>query len=234
MKYVEKAGLVKFDFLGLKTLTVIDKAQRLIRTAPAGLRYRDDSAMTTKATYHMLGQGDTVGVFQLESSGMRDVLRKMHADRFEDLIALVALYRPGPMANIPDLLRRKLGEEPSNTCIPGSSRSSRRPSASSSIRSRCSRSPRILAGYTLGEADLLRRAMGKKIKSEMDAQRSASWRAPRPRASIRPSPIIFSSACAKFADYGFNKSHSACLCLSSAIRPPISRPTIRSNSWPPR
>ena len=100
MKWVEKAGLVKFDFLGLKTLTVIDKAQRLIRTRVPDFDI-DAIPLRRPRRLRMLGPGDTVGVFQLESSGMRDVLRKMHADCIEDIIAIVALYRPGPMDNIP-------------------------------------------------------------------------------------------------------------------------------------
>ena len=111
MKYVEKAGLVKFDFLGLKTLTVIDKAQKLIRERSPDFDI-NKIPLDDGPTFQMLAQGDTVGVFQLESSGMQDAVRQMRADRFEDLIALVALYRPGPMANIPIYCARKLGKEP--------------------------------------------------------------------------------------------------------------------------
>ncbi len=108
MKYVEKAGLVKFDFLGLKTLTVIEKAQKLIRLREPAFDI-ERIPYDDKKTYDMLGHGDTVGVFQLESSGMRDVLKKMHADLIEDIIAIVALYRPGPMDNIPRFHRLQEG-----------------------------------------------------------------------------------------------------------------------------
>ena len=110
MKWVEKAGLVKFDFLGLKTLTVLEKAVELL--AETGVRVDINGLpLDDKATYELMGRGDTVGVFQLESAGMRDVLRKMKPDKFEDIIALVALYRPGPMDNIPIYIARKKGEE---------------------------------------------------------------------------------------------------------------------------
>ena len=136
----------------------------------------------------MLARGETVGIFQVESQGMRRALVDMRPDRFEDLIALVALYRPGPMANIPTYCARKHGVEEPDTCIRSSSRSCARPTASSPIRSRCSRSAQLLAGYTLGEADILRRAMGKKISSEMAAQRDASSPARSSAASSAPRP----------------------------------------------
>ena len=100
MKYVEQAGLVKFDFLGLKTLTVLAHAVRLLKARGIELDLAKIPLDDAK-TYEMLGRGETIGVFQLEGSGMRDVLRKLKPDRFEDIIALVALYRPGPMDNIP-------------------------------------------------------------------------------------------------------------------------------------
>ena len=136
MKWVEPAGLVKFDFLGLKTLTVLETAVEA-RTPRAASRSicRASRSMTPRPT-RCLARGETVGIFQVESQGMRRALLEMRPDRFEDIIALVALYRPGPMANIPTYCARKLGGEPSTTSIPSSSRSCARPSASSSTRSR--------------------------------------------------------------------------------------------------
>ena len=139
MKWVEQAGLVKFDFLGLKTLTVL----RTRRRPHPAQRHRDrplGAAARRPKTYEMLARGETVGVFQVESAGMRKALVEMEADRFEDIIALVALYRPGPMANIPVYCARKLGKDEHNKRtgirIPSSSRSCARPSASSSTRNR--------------------------------------------------------------------------------------------------
>ncbi len=170
MKYAEKAGLVKFDFLGLKTLTVIDKAQRLIRR-----RVPDFNAnkipLDDAPTYAMLAQGETMGVFQLESAGMRDAVRAMRADRFEDLIALVALYRPGPMANIPSYCARKLGKEEVVYLHPMLEPILKETFGIITYQEQVQQTARDMAGYTLAQADLLRRAMGKKIKSEMDAQR---------------------------------------------------------------
>ena len=135
MKWVEPAGLVKFDFLGLKTLTVASARDRPRRPARRCGRSQQIPLDDAK-TYAMLGRGETVGVFQVESGGMRKALVEMRADRFEDFIALVALYRPGPMANIPTYCARKLGRKSPTTPIRSWSRSSRRPSASSSTRNK--------------------------------------------------------------------------------------------------
>ncbi len=208
MKYVEKAGLVKFDFLGLKTLTVIDKAQKLIR-----MRLPDFDAskvpLDDKATFDMLAQGETVGVFQLESAGMRDAVRAMRADRFEDLIALVALYRPGPMANIPTYCARKLGKEPVEYMHPVLEPILKETFGIITYQEQVQQTARDMAGYSLAQADLLRRAMGKKIKSEMDAQRAVFIAGATERGHSEELANAVFDACAKFAEYGFNKSHSA-------------------------
>ena len=136
MKWVEQAGLVKFDFLGLKTLTTLSTSRRLLdqRKIEVDLSH---ILLDDPKTFELLGRGETVGVFQLESAGMRKALAEMRADRFEDIIALVALYRPGPMANIPTYCAVKHGEEDADYLHPQDrGRSSRRPSASSSIRNR--------------------------------------------------------------------------------------------------
>lgn len=208
MKYVEKAGLVKFDFLGLKTLTVIDKAQNLVRVRmsnfDAGKIPLDDVK-----TYEMLAQGETVGVFQLESSGMRDAVRHMKADRLEDLIALVALYRPGPMANIPTYCNRKLGVEQTKYLHPLLEPILNETFGVITYQEHVQQIAKDLAGYTLAEADLLRRAMGKKIKSEMDAQRSRFMQGALAKGIDEQIATAIFDACSKFSEYGFNKSHSA-------------------------
>jgi DNA polymerase-3 subunit alpha len=208
MKYVEKAGLVKFDFLGLKTLTVIDKAQNLIRRRVPDFDV-SRIPLDDETTFHMLAQGDTVGIFQLESSGMRDAVKQMRADRFEDLIALVALYRPGPMANIPVYCSRKLGREPIEYMHPRLEPILKETFGVITYQEQVQQIAKDLAGYSLASADLLRRAMGKKIKSEMDAQREHFLAGAIAREI---DPVIATQifdACAKFAEYGFNKSHSA-------------------------
>jgi DNA polymerase III subunit alpha len=170
LKWVEPAGLVKFDFLGLKTLTVIDKAVKLVRARNIDLDILripyDDSSV-----YKMLGAGDTVGIFQLESSGMRDVLRKMQPDCIEDIIAIVALYRPGPMDNIPRFIACKKGDEEPDYLHPMLEPILKETYGIIVYQEQVMQIAQVLSGYSLGEADLLRRAMGKKIKSEMDQQK---------------------------------------------------------------
>jgi DNA polymerase-3 subunit alpha len=212
MKYVEMAGLVKFDFLGLKTLTVLAHAQDLVRRAGGTLDF-GNLPLDDPATYEMLGHGDTVGVFQLESSGMRDALHQLRPDRFEDIIALVALYRPGPMDNIPKYINCKHGAETPDYMDPSLEEILKETFGVIIYQEQVMQIAQVLSGYTLGGADLLRRAMGKKIKSEMDAQRrhfvdgAVARGVPESRASH-----IFDHV-AKFAGYGFNKSHAAAYAL---------------------
>ncbi len=212
MKYIEAAGLVKFDFLGLKTLTVLAFAQDLIRRRAPGF---DLGAipLDDRATYEMLGRGDTMGVFQLESSGMRDVLRKLIPDRFEDIIALVALYRPGPMDNIPVYIACKHGKERPDYMDPSLEEILKETSGVIIYQEQVMQIAQVLSGYTLGGADLLRRAMGKKIRSEMDAQRRhfVSGAVARGVPESRASQVF--DHVAKFAGYGFNKSHAAAYAL---------------------
>ena len=208
MKYVEKAGLVKFDFLGLKTLTVIDKAQKLIRLRDPAFDI-DRIPYADKRTYDMLGHGETVGVFQLESSGMRDVLRKMHADCIEDIIAIVALYRPGPMDNIPRFIACKKGEEQPDYLHPLLEPILKETYGIMVYQEQVMQIAQVLSGYSLGEADLLRRAMGKKIKAEMDAQKERFVQgAVKNGVEAERADYIFELV-QKFAGYGFNKSHAA-------------------------
>ncbi len=214
MKYVEKAGLVKFDFLGLKTLTVIEKAQKLIRLREASFDIDRIPYDDTK-TYEMLGHGDTVGVFQLESSGMRDVLKKMRADRIEDIIAIVALYRPGPMDNIPRYIACKKGEEEPDYLHPMLEPILKETYGIMVYQEQVMQIAQVLSGYSLGEADLLRRAMGKKIKAEMDAQKERFVSgAEKKGVDPKQADYIFELV-QKFAGYGFNKSHAAAYAVVS-------------------
>ncbi len=212
MKYAESAGLVKFDFLGLKTLTVLDQARKLI--ADRGIEI-DYSTLTLedKATYEMLGKGTTVGVFQLESSGMRDVLRQMKPDVFEDIIALVALYRPGPMDNIPKFINTKQGREDPDYLHPWLESVLQETYGVIVYQEQVMEIAQILAGYSLGDADLLRRAMGKKIKAEMDAQQSRFVDGAVKKGVDKKQASFIFELVAKFAGYGFNKSHAAAYAL---------------------
>ena len=214
MKYVEKAGLVKFDFLGLKTLTVIEKAQILIRVREPRFDINHIPYDDPK-TYEMLGHGDTVGVFQLESSGMRDVLKKMRADRIEDIIAIVALYRPGPMDNIPRYIACKKGEEEPDYLHPLLEPILKETYGIMVYQEQVMQIAQVLSGYSLGEADLLRRAMGKKIKAEMDAQKERFVSgAAKQQVDPNQADNIFELV-QKFAGYGFNKSHAAAYAVVS-------------------
>jgi DNA polymerase-3 subunit alpha len=214
MKWVEPAGLVKFDFLGLKTLTVLDVAVKLLKRR--GVEVDLATLPLDDATsYQMLARGDVVGVFQVESQGMRRALVDMRPDRFEDIIALVALYRPGPMANIPTYCARKHGDEEPEYLHPMLEPILKETFGVIIYQEQVMQIAQVMAGYSLGEADLLRRAMGKKIRSEMEKQRegfvAGSVRNGVPKAQAE---TIF-ELLAKFADYGFNKSHAAAYALVS-------------------
>jgi DNA polymerase-3 subunit alpha len=218
MKWVEQAGLVKFDFLGLKTLTVLRTAVDLLKNRGIEI---DLSALPLDdpKTYESLCRGEVVGVFQVESAGMRKALVEMEADRFEDLIALVALYRPGPMANIPVYCARKLGRdaEPPSGWYPHPKLEAILKETFGIIvyQEQVMEVAKLLAGYSLGDADLLRRAMGKKIKSEMDAQRSRFVSGCVEGGIDKAKANEIFDLLAKFADYGFNKSHAAAYALIS-------------------
>ncbi|HWA18231.1 MAG TPA: DNA polymerase III subunit alpha [Devosia sp.] len=208
LKWVEPAGLVKFDFLGLKTLTVLDNAVKMINAngTPFAL---SDIPIDDAPTFDKLTHGDVVGVFQVESPGMKRALVDMRPDRFEDLIALVALYRPGPMANIPTYCARKAGREDVEYLHPLLEPILAPTYGVITYQEQVQQIARALAGYTLAEADLLRRAMGKKIKSEMAAQRDRFLEGAEEKGIAKGLANTIFDACAKFAEYGFNKSHSA-------------------------
>src|SRR6185436_1720185 len=210
MKWVEPAGLVKFDFLGLKTLTVIEKAWDLIG------RNQIDIArlpLDDKKTFELLARGDGSGVFQLEGNGMRDVLRKLKPDRFEDIIAVVALYRPGPMENIPSYIKRKHGEETPDYLHPMLEGILKETYGIMIYQEQVMQIAQVLSGYTLGGADLLRRAMGKKIKAEMDAQRQNFVEGAEKNGVRKDKASSIFDQVDKFAGYGFNKSHAAAYAL---------------------
>ncbi len=214
MKWSEAAGLVKFDFLGLKTLTTVQYAVEMVNLDGGNLRI-EDIPIDDKPTYDLYARGDTFGVFQVEGQGMRRALVDMKPDRFEDIIALVALYRPGPMDNIPLFNDRKHGRE--EVEYPHKDLSVVLDETYGIIvyQEQVMQIAQLLSGYSLGEADMLRRAMGKKIKSEMDAQRER-FREGAIRHGLKQSQAdtIF-DLLAKFANYGFNKSHAATYALVS-------------------
>ncbi|MEO7364724.1 MAG: DNA polymerase III subunit alpha [Sphingomicrobium sp.] len=209
MKYVEAAGLVKFDFLGLKTLSVLKQAQQML--AGQGVNVDLDALpWDDEQVYELLQRGDTVGVFQLESEGMRRTLSAVRPTAFGDIIALVALYRPGPMDNIGMFGDRKNGRVALATPHPLLEELLRETYGIFVYQEQVMEAAKVLAGFTLGEADLLRRAMGKKIQSEMDAQR-AGFVAGCERVNGIPPPKAneLFDLIDKFAGYGFNKSHAA-------------------------
>jgi DNA polymerase III subunit alpha len=208
MKWVEQAGLVKFDFLGLKTLTVLQTGVALVRKRGIEIDLLGIPLDDPK-TFEMLAHGETVGIFQVESQGMRRALIDMRPDRFEDLIVLVALYRPGPMANIPTYCARKLGQEQIEYLHPKLQPILEPTYGIITYQEQVQQIARDLAGYSLAEADLLRRAMGKKIKAEMNAQRGRFLAGAVERGVDAAIASTIFDACAKFAEYGFNKSHSA-------------------------
>ena len=212
MKWVELAGLVKFDFLGLKTLTVLARAGELLARRGIELDLAD-LPLDDRATYELLARGDTVGVFQVEGAGVRDMLRRLRPDRFEDIIAANALYRPGPMENIPRYIAVKHGEEAPDYLHPALEPILNATYGVMTYQEQVMQIAQVLAGYTLGSADLLRRAMGKKIQSEMDAQRQEFVDGAVARGVERTRAELIFDQMAKFAGYGFNKPHAAAYAL---------------------
>lgn len=213
MKYVESAGLVKFDFLGLKTLSVLQKAVQMLKRRQVDVNL-DLLKWDDAGVYELLQRGDTVGVFQLESEGMRKTLAQVRPTNFGDIIALVSLYRPGPMDNIPMFGRRKNGQEAieyPNELLSGILAETY---GIFVYQEQVMQAAQILAGYSLGDADLLRRAMGKKIQAEMDAQRDRFVKGCAEQSNIPAAKAneLF-DLIDKFAGYGFNKSHAAAYAL---------------------
>ena len=214
MKYVEQASLVKFDFLGLKTLTVLQKAIELIRARGDAIDLAT-LPLDDKKTYDMLAKADVTGVFQLESSGMRDVLRKLKPDRFEDIIAIVALYRPGPMDNIPKYIACKHGREQPDYLYPSLEGILKETFGVIIYQEQVMQIAQELSGYSLGGADLLRRAMGKKDAAIMAQQRQEFTKGAVARGVAEKQAGQIYDQVDKFAGYGFNKSHAAAYALVS-------------------
>ena len=215
MKYVEDTGLVKFDFLGLKTLSVLRKAVDLMKKRGIALDL-DTLAWDDPMVYELLQRGDTVGVFQLESEGMRRTLAAVKPTNFGDIIALVSLYRPGPMDNIPLFGKRKNGLEQIEYPHPKLEGILSETYGIFVYQEQVMQAAQVLAGYSLGDADLLRRAMGKKVQAEMDAQRQRFVDGCKVNSDIEKKQAneLF-DLIDKFAGYGFNKSHAAAYALLS-------------------
>ncbi len=214
MKYVEKAGLVKFDFLGLKTLTTIQQTVDLLKNRNIDLDI-NFIPLDDEKVFKLVNKIETVGVFQLESTGMRDVIRKLKPDRFEDFIALVALYRPGPMDDIPKYVARKHGEEPIVYAHPLVKDILEPTYGVMVYQEQVMQIAQVMAGYSLGQADLLRRAMGKKIKSEMAMQKERFINGCVERGIDKEIADSLFEQINKFAGYGFNKSHATPYALIS-------------------
>lgn len=212
MKQTEQSGLVKFDFLGLKTLTVIAEAVKLLKLRDINLDITT-IPLDDAPSYKLLADGRTTGVFQVESAGMRDALRKLKPDTFEDIIALISLYRPGPMENIPTYIARKHKRERPDYMHPLLEPCLKETFGVIIYQEQVMEIAKVLAGYSLGGADLLRRAMGKKIKAEMDAQGAMFVKGAVERGVNEDQASGIFELVAKFAGYGFNKSHAAAYAL---------------------
>ena len=215
MKLVENIGLVKFDFLGLRNLTVIDKTLELIRQqgkTPPDLSKLDFS---DAATYALLAAGDTTGVFQLESSGMKDLLIRMKPESFADVTALVALYRPGPLDSgmVDDFVERKHGRKTVEYMLPELEPILRETYGVIVYQEQVMKIASVLASYTMGEADGLRKAMGKKIAAMMAEHRERFVKGAVGNGHEEKKALALFDLMEKFGGYGFNKSHSAAYAL---------------------
>ncbi|MEX0285872.1 MAG: DNA polymerase III subunit alpha [Paracoccaceae bacterium] len=232
MKWVEQAGLVKFDFLGLKTLTVIQNAMDLIHASGRDLHIAEDGTqlyepapgaenqinaipLDDEATYKLYAAAKTVAVFQVESSGMMDALKRMKPDCIEDIIALVALYRPGPMENIPKFCEVKNGLSERELLHPTIDHILDETQGIIVYQEQVMQIAQEMAGYSLGGADLLRRAMGKKIQEAMDAERPKFLKGSAENDVDEAKATEVWNLLDKFANYGFNKSHAAAYAVVS-------------------
>ncbi|WP_425041276.1 DNA polymerase III subunit alpha [Primorskyibacter sp. S187A] len=232
MKWVEQAGLVKFDFLGLKTLTVIQNAVDLILKSGRHLHIAEDGTelytpadgtiddinaipLDDEASYKLYSAAKTVAVFQVESSGMMDALKRMKPTCIEDIVALVALYRPGPMENIPTYCEVKNGIREITSIHPLIDHILEETQGIIVYQEQVMQIAQVMAGYSLGGADLLRRAMGKKIKEAMDAERPKFEKGAKDNGVDKKKASEVFDLLEKFANYGFNKSHAAAYAVVS-------------------
>ena len=215
MKFVEETGLIKFDFLGLKTLTVIQKAVDWIKKTKGIELNMEEVALDDKETYEMLQRGDTTAVFQFESPGMKDVHKQIKPDRFEDLIAIVSLYRPGPMDNIPTYIKRKHGEEEITYLHPSLAPILDETYGIMVYQEQVMKIAQVLGGYTMGGADKLRKVMGKKMRDEIPKQRKMFTEGAIKNGIAEDVAGKIFDQMEKFASYGFNKSHAAAYSLVS-------------------
>ncbi len=215
MKAVEKVGLIKFDFLGLKTLTIIDHAVRLAREHYGAEIDLDRLPLDDEKTYELLRRGDTDGVFQLESAGMKELLVRMRPSEFNDLIAILALYRPGPLESgmVDQYVKAKHGEIEVKYLLPELEPILKETYGVIVYQEQVMKIAQVLAGYSLGEADILRRAMGKKKPEVMAAQKERFVKGAVERGIPEDKAVQIFDLMAKFAGYGFNKSHSAAYAL---------------------
>ncbi len=214
-KLVEAAGLVKFDFLGLKTLTVLQKAVDLVKRGRGVEVDLPSLPLDDRKSFEILAKADTVGVFQLESTGMRESLKRLRPDRFEDIIAMVALYRPGPMDNIPTYINRKHGEEPVDYLHPMLEPILKETYGVIIYQEQVIQIAQVMGRYTLGQADMLRRAMGKKDRAEMARHRARFIEGAVEQGVEKADAKYIFELVNKFAGYGFNKSHAAAYALVS-------------------
>ena len=216
MKWAEKIGLIKFDFLGLKTLTHIQNALDLVESNRGKVIVPSDIPITDPGIYSMMSGGDTAGVFQFEGDGITDAVRKIQPKTFEDITAINALYRPGPMEMIPTYTKRMHGEEKVTYLF-----SELEPLLSETYgiivyQEQVMQIAQVIAGYSLGEADMLRRAMGKKIAEEMDKQKVRFMQGANDKGHDQKKAGDLFELMKEFANYGFNKSHAAAYCVVSA------------------
>ncbi len=216
MKHAEKIGLIKFDFLGLKTLTHIHNALTMIEQNHGKKIRPQDIPLSDSGIYSIMSKGDTAGIFQFEGEGISDAIRQIRPTSFGDITAINALYRPGPMAMIPEFAKRKNGEAPVEYLFQELREVLEETYGIIVYQEQVMAIASIIAGYSLGEADMLRRAMGKKIKEEMDKQRERFLRGAKDRGHDEKKSDELFDLMYKFADYGFNKSHAAAYCVVAA------------------
>lgn len=217
MDALQELGLLKMDFLGLRTLTVIERALRIIKNTRGEEIDLERIPLDDRATYELLGRGETVGVFQLESSGMRELLKRLRPEHIEDLIAILALYRPGPLGSgmIDDFIDRKQGRVPVTYFHPSLEPILRETYGVIVYQEQVMKIASEFAGFTLGEADILRRAMGKKKPEVMREQREKFIEGAVRKGYSREKAEELFELIEYFAGYGFNKSHSAAYAIVS-------------------